>query len=141
MYCFQLPKFRSNENRHENMCKCVTKQSNCKFNVNLAIPTPQFSSAQISIKQTIRYSNLSTEKNLKVEYLCKSVYLNFHLFMTRSHLQHAIECILYLCLKVPLQLKRWRVAIKVLVCFMFIMCDFVNCTFTPYPFTGYYFLL
>jgi hypothetical protein len=25
------------------MCKCVTKQSNSKFNVSLAIPTPQFS--------------------------------------------------------------------------------------------------
>ena len=38
-------KFRSNsnENRHENMCKYVTKQSNCKFNVSLATPTPHFS--------------------------------------------------------------------------------------------------
>jgi hypothetical protein len=38
-------KFRSNsnENRHEKMSKCVTKQSNCKFNVSLATPTPQFS--------------------------------------------------------------------------------------------------
>ena len=49
--------------------------------------------------------------------------------------------ILYSCLKVALQLKRWRAAIKVFVCFMFIMCDFVNCTFTSYPFTCYYFLL
>ena len=42
---FQLPEIQTNENRHENMCKCVTKQSNCKFNVSLATPTSQFSKA------------------------------------------------------------------------------------------------
>jgi hypothetical protein len=38
-----LEKYRSIFDRHENMCKCVTTQSNCKFNVSLAIPTSQFS--------------------------------------------------------------------------------------------------